>query len=120
MVDTQQPIITQEVGSPLTAVEGEPVTFNWTYDLQGQPFRQMVFTKPGIFRIVQQFLSAPLSFEDGFLDRVKVDFNVTHKSYASFTFLAVYRNDSNSYTFSLQSTRGATGSPEVELNVLCK
>ena len=101
-------------------MEGEPVTFNWTYDLQGQSFRQMIFTKRGIFSIVQQFLSDPLFFENGFLDRVKVDFNVTHTSYASFTFLAVYRNDSNSYTFSLQSSRGGTGSPEVELNVLCK
>ena len=101
-------------------MEGEPVTFNWTYDLQGQSFQQMIFTKRGIFRIVQQFFSNPLSFEDGFLDRVKVDFNVTHTSYASFTFLAVYRNDSNSYTFSLLSTGGGTQSPEVELNVLCK
>ena len=101
-------------------MEGEPVTFNWTYDLQGQSFQQMLFTRPGIFGIVLQFLSNTLSFEDGFLDRVKVDFNVTHTSYASFTFLAVYRNDSNSYTFSLQSTGGGTQSPEVQLNVLCK
>ena len=101
-------------------MEGDPVTFNWTYDLQGRSFRQMIFTNSDIFSIVQQFLSQTLSFEDGFLDRVKVDFNVTHTSYASFTFLAVYRNDSNSYTFSVQSDRGGTKSPEVELNVLCK
>ena len=80
----------------------------------------MIFTNSDIFSIVQQFLSQTLSFEDGFLDRVKVDFNVTHKSYASFTFLAVYRNDSNSYTFTVQSDRGVTKSPEVELDVLCK
>ena len=80
----------------------------------------MIFTNSDIFSIVQQFLSQTLSFEDGFLDRVKVDFNVTHTSYASFTFLAVNRNDSNSYTFSVQSDRGGTKSPEVELNVLCK
>ena len=120
-VETQTLIITPEVVSPLTPVEGEPVTFNWTYDLQGQSFQQMVFTKQDIFRIVQQLLTFDLSFEDGFQDRVKVDFNVTHSSYASFTFLAVHRNDSNpSYTLTLQNAKGLTQSPGVKLDVRCK
>ena len=120
-VETQAPIITPEVVSPLTPVEGEPVTFNWTYDLQGQSFQQMVFRKQGdIFRIVQQFLSSQL-FGDGFQDRVKVDFNVTHTSYASFTFLAVHRNDSNpSYTLTLENARALSTSPGVKLDVRCK
>lgn len=120
-VETQTPIITPEVVSPLTPEEGKPVTFNWTYDLRGQSFQQMVFTKQGIFRIVQQFFTSQLSFEDGFQDRVRVDFNVTHSSYASFTFLAVHRNDSNpSYTLTLQNAKGISTSPGVKLDVRCK
>ena len=120
-IETQTPIIRREVVSPLTPVEGELVTFKWTYDLQGQSFQQMIFTKQGIFRIVQQFFTSQLSFENGFQDRVKVDFNVTHSSYASFTFLAVRRNDSNpSYTLTLQNARGFTQSPGVKLDVRCK
>ena len=118
----QAPTITPVSVSPVLSLEGEPVTLNWTYDLHGRAFQQMFFGHTDTPVLVQLLPPNPFLFADGFSNRISVSFNATETSYASFTFNAVNRTDSNMYKLTIQSFGGGftTSDPAVELKVQCK
>ena len=116
-LELQAPTINPAFSSPLRVVEGESVTLEWTYNLHGVDFNQMVFSiQSGAF-VVQKFqTNAPFITS---IFRGRVANNIT-ESFASIKFLAINRTDSRTYTLTVVNTNGEQTFDTVEIQVLCK
>ena len=115
--ELQAPTITPAFSSPLRVVEGESVTLEWTYNLHGVDFNQMVFSIQGGAFVIQKFqTNAP--FIVGIF-RGRVENNIT-ESFASIKFLSINRTDSRTYTLTVVNTNGEQTFDTVEIQVLCK
>ena len=115
--ELQAPTITPAFSSPLHVVEGESVTLEWTYNLHGVDFTQMVFSIQGGAFVIQKFqTNAPFITA---IFRCRVENNITER-FASIKFLSMNRTDSRTYTLSVVNANGEQTVDTVEIQVLCK
>ena len=116
-LELQAPTITPAFSSPLTVVESESVTLEWTYNLHGVDFTQMVFSIQGGAFVVQKFqTNAPFIAA---IFRGRVESNITER-FASIKFLSMNRTDSRTYKLSVVNANGEQTADTVEIQVPCK
>ena len=111
-----QVTITPHFSSPLRVLEGQPVTLNWTYSIQGSSFRRAAFGISGSnsFIVDAFFIGPPIIRDD------RVTLNITGTNVTIITFGTVNRNDTNVYVFTVEETNGEANSSFVEIIVKCK
>lgn len=110
------PVITSEPQSPLEVVEGQSVTLNWTYNLNGDHFLTS-FGEAGGSPLVRKITSNPgVIIRDEYSGRVRA--NLTD-SFSSITFLAVNGStDTKTYVFTLFNSGGNFATSTVDIQVL--
>ena len=116
-LELQAPTITPAFSSPLSVMESESVTLEWTYNLHGVDFSQMEFSIQGGAFVVQKFQTNVPFIAAIFNGRVAN--NIT-ESFASIKFLSMNRTDSRTYTLSVVNANGEQTFDTVEIQVLCK
>ena len=116
----QTPVITLEPQSPLKVVEGQSVTLNWTYNLNGD----QLLTSFGVIGesafASKQAANLETVISGEYSGRVRADFT---DSFSSITFLAVNGStDSRAYVFQVFNSRGssATSTVVIEVQGECK
>ena len=111
----QNPVITLEPPSPLKVVEGQSVTLNWTYNLNGDEFLTS-FGETGGSPFVRKIASNPgIIISDEYSGRVRA--NLTG-SFSSITFLAVNGStDSKTYIFTVFNSGGNVATSIVNIIV---
>ena len=115
-----QPVITAEPQGPLVVEEGQSLSLNWTYNLNGNnlltTFVKVLET--GVVTIAERVLSNPASIKPDFTGRITG--NITD-SFASVTFLAVNGSaDSGNYVFGIRNFANEGDPAEVTITVLGK
>lgn len=114
------PVITAEPQGPLAVEEGDSLSLNWTYNLNGNNLLT-IFAKvldTGEVSIVERVISNPASIEPDFTGRITG--NITD-SFASVTFLAVNGStDSGNYLFRIRNFEDASVPARVTITVLGK
>ena len=110
------PVITSEPQSPLKVVEGQSVTLNWTYNLNGDHFLTS-FGEAGGSPLVRKITSNPgVIIRDEYSGRVRA--NLTD-SFSSITFLAVNSStDTKTYVFTVFNSGGNVATSTVDIQVL--
>ena len=98
-------------------VEGESITLEWTYDVGGSAFRQAELDTQGVSFVVDRLRQGPVAINPAFVGRVTANISET---YASITFLAVYRNDSKSYEFTVQNENRDSAAGTLDIEVHCE
>ena len=116
----QTPVITLEPQSPLEVVEGQSVTLNWTYNLNGGQLVTSfgVIGESAFARKVAANLETVISGE--YSGRVRANFT---DSFSSVTFLAVNGStDSKTYVFQVFNSglSSATSTVVIEVQGECK
>ena len=116
----QVPVITAEPQGPLVVEEGQSLSLNWTYNLNGNnlltTFAKVLVT--GEVTIAERVLSNLASIKPDFTGRITG--NITD-SLASVTFLAVNSSiDSGNYFFRIRNFEGASVPARVTITVLGK
>ena len=111
----QTPVITLEPQSPLKVVEGQSVSLNWTYNLNGD----QLLTSFGVIGESPFARKVPANPEtvisDEYSGRVRA--NLTD-SFSSITFLAVNDStDSRAYVFQVFNSGGSSASSTVVIEV---
>ena len=115
----QAPLITLEPQSPLKVVEGQSVTLNWKYNLNGDELVTS-FGVIGESPLVRKSPNLETVISDEYSGRVRA--NLTD-SFSSITFLAVNDStDSRTYVFQVFNSRGssATSTVAIEVQGKCK
>ena len=110
------PVITSEPQSPLEVVEGQSVTLNWTYNLNGDHFLTSFGEAGG--SLIRRLASNPriIIIPDEYSGRVRA--NLTD-SFSSITFLAVNGStDTKTYVFTLFNSGGNVATSTVDIQVL--
>ena len=115
--ESQAPTITSAPSSPVSVVEGESVTLEWTYDLGGSAFRQAEFDTAGVSFVVDRLRQEPVAINSAFVGRVTANITETN---ASITFLAVNRSDSRTYDFIVQNENRLTDYRALDIEVQCE
>ena len=115
--ESQAPTITSAPSSPVSVVEGESVTLEWTYDLGGSAFRQAEFDTAEVSFVVDRFRQEPVAINSAFVGRVTANITETN---ASITFLAVNRSDSRTYDFIVQNENRLTDYRALDIEVQCE
>ena len=110
------PVITSEPQSPLNVVEGQSVTLNWTYNLNGDHLLTS-FGEAGESSFVRKLASNPgVIILDEHFGRVRA--NLTD-SFSSITFLAVNGStDTKTYVFTVFNSGGDVATSTVDIQVL--
>ena len=110
------PVITSEPQSPLNVVEGQSVTLNWTYNLNGDQFLTS-FGVTGESAFVRKLATNPgIIISDEYSGRVRA--NLTD-SFSSITFLAVNGStDTKTYVFTVFNSGGNVATSIVDIQVL--
>ena len=98
-------------------MEGETVTLEWTYNLHGVAFYQMMFAIQGGAFVVTKTRSDAAFISSGFRGRITE--NIT-ESFASVKFLSINRTDSNTYVMTVTNDDGVEEPVTVEIQVQCK
>ena len=117
LLESQAPTITSAPSSPLSVVEGESVTLEWTYDIGGSGFFQAEFTTQGVPFIVDRFRQDPVAINSKFVGRLTANITETN---ASITFLAVNRSDSRTYDFRVQNENRESDTRALDIEVQCE
>lgn len=86
----------------------ESVTLEWTYNTEGDAFRQAEFATQGVPFIEGQFLQEPVAI------------NPTYFGRGTATFLAVNRSDSRSYHFIVHNANRLTDDRALDIEVHCE
>ena len=115
--ESQAPTITSAPSSPVSVVEGESVTLEWTYDLGGSAFRQAEFDTAGVSFVVDRLRQEPVAINSAFVGRVTANITETN---ASITFLAVNRGDSKSYEFTVENEDRNSDAKTLDMEVQCE
>ena len=112
----QNPVITLEPPSPLKVVEGQSVTLNWTYNLNGDEFLTSFGVAGGGSPFVRKIASNPgIIILNEYSGRVRA--NLTD-SFSSITFLAVNGStDSKTYVFTVFNSGGNVATSIVNMIV---
>ena len=98
-------------------MEGESVTLEWTYNLQGVDLNLVIFSIQGGTLIVQKFqTNAPLVST---IFRGQIAQNIT-ESFASIKFLSINRTDSKTYALTVTNINGDQDVATAEIQVQCK
>ena len=116
----QVPVITAAPQGPLVVVEGQSLSLNWTYNLNGNNFLASFakITDTGEVSIAERLLSNPASIKPAFTGRITG--NITD-SFASVTFLGVNSStDSGSYVFNIRNFVNEATPARVTITVLGK
>ena len=120
LLEMQVPVITAAPQGPLVVVEGQSLSLNWTYNLNGNNFLT-IFAKvvdTGEVSIAERLLSNPASIKPDFTGRITG--NITD-SFASITFLGVNSStDSGSYVFWIRNFVNEATPARVTITVLGK
>jgi len=99
-------------------LEGNNITLEWSYNFGSGSYRQVIFGSDDISIIVEKSFSDNVPYiAPAFSGRLLA--NVTD-IYTSITFLAVNRNDSNSYTLTIVSNSRESVDSKLEISVQCK
>ena len=110
----QTPEITLEPQSPLKVVEGQSVTLNWTYNLNGDQLLT-TFGVIGESAFARKTPNLETAISDEYSGRVRA--NLTD-SFSSITFLAVNGStDSKTYIFQVFNSGGSTARSTVVIEV---
>ena len=108
--------ITPHFSSPIRVVEGQPLTLNWTYSIEGSTFRRLTF---GITAV--PIVDVPSSGDSFILDdRVSVHITGTNVTNVTITFRTVDRDDSDDYTLVVLTFGSESGTSVVTIIVECK
>ncbi|XP_068734047.1 hemicentin-1-like [Montipora capricornis] len=107
-----QVTITPHFSSPVRVLEGQPLTLEWTYSIQGSLFQRLEFGISGAaVHIVEAFYTGNLLILD---DRVSVNITATN---GTITFRTTDRNDSNDYTLVVFTFGNNSGTSDVKIIV---
>ena len=117
LLESQAPTITSAPSSPVSVVEGESVTLEWTYNIGGGGFRQAEFVTQGVSFIVDQFRQEAIAIGPAFVGRVTANITETN---TSIKFLAVNRSDSRTYDFIVHNEYRQTDDRALDIEVLCE
>ena len=98
-------------------MEGKTVTLEWTYNLHGVAFYQMMFAIQGGAFVVTKTRSDAAFISSGFRGRITE--NIT-ESFASVKFLSINRTDSNTYVMTVTNDNGFQEHVTVEIQVQCE
>ena len=113
----QAPTITLAPSSPVSVVEDERVTLEWTYNIGGGGFRQAEFVTQGVTFVVDRFRQESVAINSAYVGRVTANITETN---ASITFLAVSRSDSKSYEFTVQNENRESDVRTLDIEVQCE
>ena len=117
LLESQAPTISSAPSSPVSVVEGESVTLEWTYEAGGSAFRQAEFVTQGVPFIVDQFRQEAIAIGPAFVGRVTANITATN---ASITFLAVNRSDSRTYDFIVHNENRLIDDRALDMEVQCE
>ena len=113
-----KPTITVEPSSPLSVVEGQSLTLEWTYNIHGSLFILTEFAPQGESLILQKVIGVEnISIDDSFKDRVTANIS---DSFALITFQTVNRSDDKTYDFKVQNSPGGQTVRPLKIIVQCK
>ena len=116
--ELQAPTITPAFSSPLHVVEGESVTWEWTYNLHGVAFYQTTFSFfQGVGFVVTKTQGGATFISSRFRGRITE--NIT-ESFASVKFLSINRTDGSTYVMTVTNDNGLEERVTMELQVQCK
>lgn len=113
----QAPTITLAPSSPVSVVEDESVTLEWTYNIGGAGFRQAEFVTQGVPFVVDRFRHESVAINSAYVGRVTANITETN---ASITFLAFNRKDSGSYYFIVHNENRQTDDRALDIEVQCE
>lgn len=98
-------------------MEGESVTLEWTYNLQGEDLDLIIFSTQSGELIVRKVQTNAPRVSAIFSGQIEV--NAT-ESFASIKFLSINRTHSKTYTLTVSNTKLEQDVDQVEIQVQCK
>ena len=118
-----QPIFTAEPSDPLTVLEGNNITLEWSYDLGGGSFRRFEFSEvtstPSILILeVDMVGQTPALLDDDYIGRLQV--NVTTTQTLIMILGANRTVDSKDYQFDIVQLNSPIVGSTVKISVQCK
>lgn len=115
--ESQVVSITSQPPSPVSVLEGQPLTLEWTFTVANTFLRVKLSLSGSSLNLIEASPGSPSVIGRVFRGRVTASSTETN---ATITFFSMNRTDTASYTFAVIDTDSESAIAPLQLIVLCK